>query len=79
MELPLSTCTAALAPVALHPLAAIFDPSVYRIILFDQRNCGRSLPNAADMADTFVTAWELSRAWPESRLVIAEDAAHSVS
>ena len=25
-----------------------FDPSVYRIILFDQRNCGRSLPNAAD-------------------------------
>jgi proline iminopeptidase len=27
-----------------------FDPSVYRIILFDQRNCGRSLPNAADAA-----------------------------
>jgi proline iminopeptidase len=25
-----------------------FDPSAYRIILFDQRNCGRSLPNAAD-------------------------------
>jgi proline iminopeptidase len=27
-----------------------FDPSVYRIILFDQRNCGRSLPSAADEA-----------------------------
>ncbi|MBB3410369.1 proline iminopeptidase [Rhizobium sp. BK316] len=27
-----------------------FDPSTYRIILFDQRNCGRSLPNAADAA-----------------------------
>ncbi len=27
-----------------------FDPSAYRIILFDQRNCGRSLPNAADAA-----------------------------
>jgi proline iminopeptidase len=27
-----------------------FDPSAYRIILFDQRNSGRSLPNAADAA-----------------------------
>ena len=25
-----------------------FDPAAYRIILFDQRNCGRSLPSAAD-------------------------------
>lgn len=25
-----------------------FDPSIYRIVLFDQRNCGRSLPYAAD-------------------------------
>ncbi|MDK4734054.1 prolyl aminopeptidase [Rhizobium sp. CNPSo 3490] len=25
-----------------------FDPDAYRIILFDQRNCGRSLPSAAD-------------------------------
>ena len=24
-----------------------FDPAVYRIILFDQRNCGRSLPHAS--------------------------------
>lgn len=26
-----------------------FDPSAYRIVLFDQRNCGRSLPGAADI------------------------------
>jgi len=25
-----------------------FDPSVYRIVLFDQRNCGRSRPHASD-------------------------------
>jgi proline iminopeptidase len=27
-----------------------FDPAVYRIVLFDQRNCGRSTPSAADPA-----------------------------
>ncbi|WP_431896764.1 prolyl aminopeptidase [Nonomuraea sp. bgisy101] len=27
-----------------------FDPERYKIILFDQRNCGRSLPHAADPA-----------------------------
>jgi proline iminopeptidase len=27
-----------------------FDPARYRIVLFDQRNCGRSLPSAADPA-----------------------------
>jgi proline iminopeptidase len=26
----------------------LFDPHAYRIILFDQRNCGRSLPHAGD-------------------------------
>ena len=26
----------------------LFDPSAYRIVLFDQRNCGRSLPHAGD-------------------------------
>lgn len=26
----------------------LFDPSAYRVVLFDQRNCGRSLPHAAD-------------------------------
>lgn len=25
-----------------------FDPDIYRIVLFDQRGCGRSAPNAAD-------------------------------
>ncbi|MDL9937332.1 prolyl aminopeptidase [Gordonia sp. ABSL1-1] len=28
-----------------------FDPTRYRIVLFDQRNCGRSLPHVADGAD----------------------------
>jgi proline iminopeptidase len=28
----------------------LFDPARYRIVLFDQRNCGRSTPNAADLA-----------------------------
>ena len=27
-----------------------FDPDAYRIVLFDQRNCGRSTPHAADPA-----------------------------
>ncbi|WP_433219951.1 prolyl aminopeptidase [Microtetraspora malaysiensis] len=27
-----------------------FDPEAYRIVLFDQRNCGRSLPHASDPA-----------------------------
>lgn len=27
-----------------------FDPERYRVVLFDQRGCGRSLPNAADPA-----------------------------
>ncbi|MFG2091059.1 MULTISPECIES: prolyl aminopeptidase [unclassified Spirillospora] len=27
-----------------------FDPSAYRIVLFDQRNCGQSVPNAGDPA-----------------------------
>jgi proline iminopeptidase len=28
----------------------MFDPAVYRIVLFDQRNCGRSTPHASDPA-----------------------------
>jgi proline iminopeptidase len=27
-----------------------FDPDAYRVVLFDQRNCGRSTPHAADSA-----------------------------
>lgn len=39
----------------------LFDPEKYRIILFDQRNCGRSLPHAsAPEADlTTNTTWHL--------------------
>ncbi len=33
-----------------------FDPSVYRVILFDQRGCGRSRPNASVEANT---TWHL--------------------
>lgn len=38
-----------------------FDPSLYRIVLFDQRNCGRSLPHAADPAVSLEhnTTWHL--------------------
>lgn len=28
----------------------LFDPQLYRTVLFDQRNCGRSLPHASDPA-----------------------------
>ncbi|MCQ4118970.1 prolyl aminopeptidase [Rhodococcus sp. FXJ9.536] len=31
-----------------------FDPTVYRIVLFDQRGCGRSTPHVADGADLSV-------------------------
>ncbi len=33
-----------------------FDPSHYRVVLFDQRGCGRSLPNAAIEGNT---TWDL--------------------
>ncbi len=33
-----------------------FDPDVYRIVLFDQRGCGRSLPHASIEANT---TWDL--------------------
>lgn len=36
--------------------AGFFDPSVYRIILFDQRGCGRSTPYASLEANT---TWDL--------------------
>ncbi|WP_067183153.1 prolyl aminopeptidase [Microtetraspora niveoalba] len=38
-----------------------FDPEAYRIVLFDQRNCGRSLPHASDPAVSleFNTTWNL--------------------
>ncbi len=33
----------------------LFDPSVYRLVLFDQRNCGRSTPHAS-LLDTNLTS-----------------------
>jgi proline iminopeptidase len=38
-----------------------FDPAAYRIVLFDQRNCGRSLPSASDPAVSLRnnTTWNL--------------------
>ncbi|MHC2297533.1 proline iminopeptidase [Rhizobium mongolense] len=38
-----------------------FDPSAYRIVLFDQRNCGRSLPSAAEFDTDLAanTTWHL--------------------
>lgn len=39
----------------------LFDPARYRIILLDQRNCGRSLPSASDPATDLAenTTWHL--------------------
>ncbi|AMM21501.1 proline iminopeptidase [Frondihabitans sp. PAMC 28766] len=39
----------------------LFDPARYRIVLFDQRGCGRSLPHAGDHATdlTANTTWHL--------------------
>lgn len=39
----------------------LFDPMAYRIILFDQRNCGRSIPSAGDHATDLGanTTWNL--------------------
>src|SRR4051794_11822539 len=40
-----------------------FDPEKYRIVLFDQRGCGRSLPHASDPAADLSanTTWHLVR------------------
>lgn len=39
----------------------LFDPAAYRIVLFDQRNCGRSLPHAGDPGVSLAanTTWHL--------------------
>jgi proline iminopeptidase len=39
----------------------LFDPEAYRIVLFDQRNCGRSLPSASDPSVSLErnTTWNL--------------------
>ena len=39
----------------------LFDPAAYRVVLFDQRNCGRSEPHASDRATDLAsnTTWKL--------------------
>ena len=39
----------------------LFDPERYRIVLLDQRNCGRSIPSASDHATDLSanTTWNL--------------------
>jgi proline iminopeptidase len=32
----------------------LFDPAAYRVVLVDQRGCGRSTPNAAQSVDALV-------------------------
>lgn len=32
----------------------VFDPAAYRVVLFDQRGCGRSTPNAAQTVDALI-------------------------
>ncbi len=41
--------------------ARYFNPERYRIVLFDQRNCGKSLPSAADLKTDLTrnTTWDL--------------------
>jgi proline iminopeptidase len=31
--------------------AELFDPAAYRVVLFDQRGCGRSTPSAAETVE----------------------------
>ncbi|ARO30277.1 proline iminopeptidase 1 [Rhizobium sp. NXC14] len=52
-----------------------FDPDAYRIILFDQRNCGRSLPSAADPETdlSLNTTWHLVADIERLRLFLGID------
>ena len=45
-----SSCTAGRARGCGPGSRRYFDPERYRIVLFDQRGCGRSLPHASDPA-----------------------------
>jgi hypothetical protein len=44
-----------------------FDPAKFRIILFDQRNCGRSLPHASDPAAELTQMLAAARMRVDSR------------
>lgn len=51
----------------------LFDPKKYRVVLFDQRNCGRSLPHAGSLETDLghTTTWTLVEdiEYPMSRLL----------
>ena len=53
-----------------------FDPAKYRIVLFDQRGCGRSLPHASDPAADLATntTWHLVADMESLREHLAIDA-----
>ena len=36
------------------PWTQLFDPDAYRVVLFDQRGCGRSTPSAAGTVEALV-------------------------
>jgi proline iminopeptidase len=44
-------------------LRRYFDPAVYRIVLFDQRGCGRSRPHASDPAVSLAAAVRREVEW----------------
>ena len=44
---PRSCCTAGRGPAAARSSGVYFDPDAYRIVLLDQRGCGRSTPHAS--------------------------------
>jgi proline iminopeptidase len=46
---PLSSSTVAPAQDVRPEVRRYFDPKAYRIVLFDQRGCGRSRPHASDL------------------------------
>src|SRR5690625_798665 len=53
----------------------LFDPERYRVLLFDQRNCGRSTPHAsaADVDLKTNTTWELVEDIERLRAMIGAD------
>jgi proline iminopeptidase len=48
----------------------LFDPQRYRVVLFDQRNCGRSTPHAS-APDIYLSANTPSTSWRTWRRCVA--------
>jgi hypothetical protein len=67
-----------------------FDPTLYRVVLFDQRGCGRSRPDAhrlagipgvlvhgrLDLGSPVDIPWGLAKVWPEATLELIDEAGH---